>query len=133
MIAIGDCANLFEPGSHGSTFGGNPIACASALAAINVLERDNFLPRIKSLELNLKLEITKSPIVQSVRGSGLLLGIVLKNKVAKEFVSALQGEGVLANATSDSVIRLAPPLIVTDSQIAAFVERFRKVATSYER
>ena len=133
MIAIGDCANLFEPGSHGSTFGGNPIACASALAAINVLERDNFLPRIKSLELNLKLEITKSPIVQSVRGSGLLLGIVLKNKVAKEFVSALQGEGVLANATSDSVIRLAPPLIVTDSQIAAFVEKFRKVATSYER
>ena len=59
--------------------------------------------------------------------------MLLKNKVAKEFVSALQGEGVLANATSDSVIRLAPPLIVTDSQIAAFVERFRKVATSYER
>ena len=133
MIAIGDCANSFEPGSHGSTFGGNPMACASALAAIDVLEKENLLARIKSLELTLKLEISKSPIVQSVRGSGLLLGIVLKNAVAKDFVSQLQLAGILANATSDSVIRIAPPLIITDAQITKFLEIFRKVATTYER
>lgn len=133
MIAIGDCAKLFTPGSHGSTFGGSPIACAAALAAISVLENDDLLARNKSLELTLKLELSKSPIVSSVRGSGLLLGIVLKNEVAKEFVSKLQGAGVLANATSDSVIRIAPPLVVTDVQVNNFIESFRKVAQTYER
>ena len=133
MIAIGDCAKLFTPGSHGSTFGGSPIACASALAAISVLESDGLLARNKSLELTLKLELSKNPIVSSVRGSGLLLGIVLKNEVAKDFVSKLQGVGVLANATSDSVIRIAPPLVVTDDQVNKFIEAFRKVAQTYER
>ena len=133
MIAIGDCAKLFTPGSHGSTFGGSPIACASALAAISVLENDGLLARNKSLELTLKLELSKNPIVSSVRGSGLLLGIVLKNEVAKDFVSKLQGVGVLANATSDSVIRIAPPLVVTDDQMNKFIEAFRRVAQTYER
>ena len=133
MIAIGDCASLFTPGSHGSTFGGSPIACASALAAISVLESDDLLARNKSLELTLKLELSKNPIVSSVRGSGLLLGIVLKNEVAKDFVAQLQTVGVLANATSDSVIRIAPPLVVTDVQVNNFIEAFRKVAQTYER
>ena len=133
MIAIGECASLFTPGSHGSTFGGNPIACASALAAISVLESEELLARNKSLELTLKLELSKNPIVSSVRGSGLLLGIVLKNEVAKDFVAKLQNVGVLANATSDSVIRIAPPLVVTDVQINEFMEKFRKVAQTYER
>jgi len=133
MIAIGECASLFTPGSHGSTFGGNPIACASALAAISVLESEELLARNKSLELTLKLELSKNPIVSSVRGSGLLLGIVLKNEVAKDFVAKLQNVGVLANATSDSVIRIAPPLVVTDEQINEFIEKFRKVAQTYER
>jgi acetylornithine/N-succinyldiaminopimelate aminotransferase len=71
--------------------------------------------------------------VESVRGSGLLLGIVLKTGVAKKFVLGLQGEGILANATSETVIRIAPPLIVTDAQIIRFLEIFRKVASTYER
>jgi acetylornithine aminotransferase len=133
MIAIGECASLFTPGSHGSTFGGNPIACASALAAISVLESDELLARNKSLELTLKLELSKNSIVSSVRGSGLLLGIVLKNEVAKDFVAKLQNVGVLANATSDSVIRIAPPLVVTDDQINEFIEKFREVTQTYER
>jgi acetylornithine aminotransferase len=133
MIAIGECATLFTPGTHGSTFGGNPIACATALAAISHLEKNGLLSRIKSLELNLKLEISKSPIVETVRGSGLLLGIVLKQPLAKEFVTKLQENGLLVNATSDLVIRIAPPLIVSDAQVEKFVEIFRKVATSYER
>jgi acetylornithine aminotransferase len=133
MIAIGDLAKFFEPGSHGSTFGGNPIACASALAAISVLESENLLARNKELELTLKLELSKSPLVESVRGAGLLLGIVLKLDVAKNLVVELQNAGVLANATSESLIRIAPPLVVTDKQVADFVRIFREVAATHER
>ena len=133
MIAIGNSAQLFEPGSHGSTFGGNPIACASALAAISVLEKENLLARNKALELTLKLELSKSPLVESVRGAGLLLGIVLKLEIAKKFVLDLQAAGVLVNATSDSVIRIAPPLVVTDKQVNDFIRIFREVAAKHER
>ena len=133
MIAIGSAASLFEPGSHGSTFGGSPVACASALASIKYLEEEKILERVKNFELTLKLEISKNPMVSQVRGSGLLIGIVLKETIAKKFVSDLQQNGVLANATSDSVIRIAPPLIVSDSQISQFIEVFRKVSANYER
>ena len=133
MIAIGSAASLFEPGSHGSTFGGSPVACASALASIKYLEEEKILERVKNFELTLKLEISKNPIVAQVRGSGLLIGIVLKEPIAKKFVSDLQQNGILANATSDSVIRIAPPLIVSDSQVSQFIEVFRKVCANYER
>ena len=133
MIAIGNSAQLFEPGSHGSTFGGNPIACASALAAISVLENKNLLARNKALELTLKLELSKSPLVESVRGAGLLLGIVLKLDIAKKLAQELQVAGVLVNATSESLIRIAPPLVVTDKQVNAFIKIFREVAAKHER
>jgi acetylornithine aminotransferase len=133
MIAIGKSAQLFEPGSHGSTFGGNPIACASALAAISVLEDENLLARNKALELTLKLELSKSALVESVRGAGLLLGIVLKLDIAKKFAQELQAAGVLVNATSDSLIRIAPPLVVTDKQVSDFIKIFREVAANHER
>jgi acetylornithine aminotransferase len=133
MIAMGDCATLFEPGSHGSTFGGSPIACASALASIKFLEDEKILDRVKQIELSLKLEISKNPIVETVRGSGLLIGIVLKEPIAKKYVGDLQKLGILANATSEKVIRIAPPLIVSDNQVGFFMETFRKVALTYER
>jgi len=133
MIAIGGASSLFEPGSHGSTFGGSPIACASALASIKYLEDEKILERVKRLELTLKLEISKNPIVAQVRGSGLLIGIVLKEPIAKKFITDLQLNGILANATSESVIRIAPPLIVSDSQVSNFIEVFRKVSATYER
>ena len=133
MIAIGDCATLFEPGSHGSTFGGSPIACASALASIKFLEDEKILERVKQIELSLKLEISKNPIVETVRGSGLLIGIVLKEPIAKKYVGDLQKLGILANATSEKVIRIAPPLIVSDNQVGYFIDTFRKVALTYER
>ena len=133
MIAIGNSAQLFEPGSHGSTFGGNPIACASALAAISVLENKNLLARNKALELTLKVELSKSPLVESVRGAGLLLGIVLKLDIAKKLAQELQAAGVLVNATSESLIRIAPPLVVTDKQVNAFIKIFREVAAKHER
>ena len=94
---------------------------------------EKILERVKNFELTLKLEISKNPIVAQVRGSGLLIGIVLKEPIAKKFVSDLQQNGILANATSDSVIRIAPPLIVSDSQVSQFTEVFRKVSANYER
>jgi acetylornithine aminotransferase len=72
-------------------------------------------------------------MVASVRGSGLLIGIVLKEPIAKKFITDLQLNGILANATSESVIRIAPPLIVSDSQVSNFIEVFRKVSATYER
>ena len=69
----------------------------------------------------------------SVRGGGLLLGIVLKNPVAKQFVTQLQERGVLANATSESVIRIAPPLVISETQVGVFIKTFREVAVTYER
>lgn len=133
MIAIGSSASLFEPGSHGSTFGGSPIACASALASIKYLEDENLLERVKNLELTLKLEISKNPMVCLVRGSGLLLGIVLKEPLAKKYVAELAAQGILSNATSDSVIRIAPPLIISDEQVSHFITVFRKVSSTHER
>jgi len=133
MIAIGESAQLFEPGSHGSTFGGNPIACSSALAAISFLEDQKLLENNKALELTLKLELSKSPLVQTVRGAGLLLGIVLKLEIAKQLAKELQSAGVLVNATSDSLIRIAPPLVITDKQVNDFIRIFREVAANHER
>jgi acetylornithine aminotransferase len=133
MIAIGKSAQLFEPGSHGSTFGGNPIACSSALAAISFLEDQKLLENNKALELTLKLELSKSPLVQTVRGAGLLLGIVLKLEIAKQLAKELQSAGVLVNATSDSLIRIAPPLVITDKQVNDFIRIFREVAANHER
>ncbi|MCX6450788.1 MAG: acetylornithine transaminase [Actinobacteria bacterium] len=132
-IAIGSCSTLFQAGSHGSTFGGNPISCAASLAAIAVIENEGLLKRNRDLEITIKLEISKNPIVQTVRGSGLLLGIVLKQDVAKEFVAKLQDKSILANAPASNVIRLAPPLIITDDQIFEFTKAFREVAVGYER
>jgi acetylornithine aminotransferase len=88
---------------------------------------------MRDLELTLKLEISKNPLVQTVRGSGLLIGIVLKQAIAKKFTLDLQNEGILVNSPSDTVIRIAPALIVTDNQISHFIETFRKVSTAYER
>ena len=79
------------------------------------------------------MELSKSPLVESVRGAGLLLGIVLKLEIAKKFVLDLQAAGVLVNATSDSVIRIAPPLVVTDKQVNDFIRIFREVAAKHER
>jgi len=129
MIAIGDAASYFKPGSHGSTFGGNPISCASALAAISVLERDGLLKQCLDFEALLKREIGQINSVLEVRGAGLLLGIVLKENKAKDFAVKLQAAGVLVNAATESVIRIAPPLIVSQAQVSEFVQIFRKVAT----
>ena len=133
MLTFSTVLKNFSPGDHGSTFGGNPIATAAARAVISVIEAESLLSKVKDDELYLKLEISKSPIVEKVRGSGLLLGVVLKQPIAKEFVEKLRGKGILANAATDLVIRLAPALNIEKSLLLEFIQTFREVAVSYER
>lgn len=124
MIALGRSASLLTPGSHGTTFGGNPIATAAALAVIEEIEKKNYLSL--NLVKGALLRNLLSPIVgvSTVRGRGLLIGIVLKEAKAKEVAAALMTRGFLVNAANDDVIRIAPAFIITEKQIMAFVGAF---------
>ena len=126
MIALGRSSNLFKPGDHGSTFGGNPVACAAANATINVIQSKGLLRSNVVLGNLLKSELTKISGISEVRGRGLLIGIVLKTANAKALAADLLNNGVLVNATSDEVIRIAPALIITKNNVMDFVAAFRK-------
>ncbi len=127
MIALGKAADLFQPGDHGSTFGGNPVTTAAGLAAIKFIEAQKILKKVETQGLYLIQELALIPGVAEVRGAGLLLGIELESRKAADVALALQNEGVLVNAANPTTIRLAPALIVTDAQIKKFVAIFRKV------
>ena len=125
MITLGRSSNLFKPGDHGSTFGGNPVACAAANATINVIQSKGLLKSNLVLGNLLKSELTKIPGISEVRGRGLLIGIVLKTVRAKALAVDLLNNGVLVNATSDEVIRIAPAFIITKKNVMDFVAAFR--------
>jgi acetylornithine aminotransferase len=127
MIALGKASVLFQPGDHGSTFGGNPITTAAGLAAIKFLESQKLLKKVEKQGAYLMQELALIPGVAEVRGAGLLLGIELENLKSSDVVAALQKEGVLVNAANPTTIRLAPALIVTDTQIKKFITIFKKV------
>ena len=127
MIALGKAAELFQPGDHGSTFGGNPVTTAAGLAAIKFIESQKILKKVKAQGNYLIQELALIPGVTEVRGAGLLLGIELETLKAADIASAMREAGVLVNAANATTIRLAPALIVTDAQIKKFVATFRKV------
>ncbi len=127
MIALGKAADLFHPGDHGSTFGGNPVTTAAGLAAIKFIESKDLLATVKTQGEYLMQELALIPGVKEVRGAGLLLGIELVSLDAALVARALEVNGVLVNAATASTIRIAPALIVTDAQIKKFVSIFRKV------
>jgi acetylornithine/N-succinyldiaminopimelate aminotransferase len=122
-VAFGDAAGLLQPGQHGTTFGGNPVSCAAALAVLDTIERDGLLERAKALGewLTTAIEDLGHPIVDHVRGPGLMLGIVLRAPVAAPAEAALRELGFLVNAVAPDVLRLVPPLVLTDKQAASFV------------
>ena len=127
MIALGKAADLFQPGDHGSTFGGNPVTTAAGLAAIMFIESQKLLKKVEKQGAYLMQELALIPGVAEVRGAGLLLGIELKNLKSSDVAGALQKSGVLVNAANPTTIRLAPALIVTDAQIKKFIAIFKKV------
>ena len=127
MIALGKAADLFQPGDHGSTFGGNPVTTAAGLAAIKCIETQKILKKVEKQGVYLMQELAVIPGVAEVRGAGLLLGIELEILKAADIAKALQNEGVLVNAANPTTIRLAPALIVTDAQLKKFVSIFKKV------
>ena len=124
MIALGKTSHLLKPGDHGSTFGGNPVACASALAVIRVLKKESILTKVLADEKFLKTELAKVNGIKEVRGKGLLLGIVLKRKLALELKDMLEERGILVNAPTTSVIRIAPALNISGKEIKRFLAVF---------
>jgi acetylornithine aminotransferase len=130
MIAIGNSADQFKPGEHGSTFGGNPITTASALAVIKTIEKQNILKKVRKQGQILIQELALVPGIREVRGAGLLIGIELEIANANEVTRKLAEAGVLVNAANASTVRIAPALIVSDLQIRKFVNTFREVLTN---
>ncbi|OBG57844.1 acetylornithine aminotransferase [Mycobacterium sp. E3298] len=122
-LAVGPAAELMTPGLHGSTFGGNPICAAAARAVLRVIADEDLTRHAEVLGKSVRhgIESLNHPLVDHVRGRGLLQGIVLTASRAKEAESAARAAGFLVNAAAPDVIRLAPPLIVTESQLDGFV------------
>jgi acetylornithine/N-succinyldiaminopimelate aminotransferase len=122
-MAFGPAADLLTPGSHGTTFGGNPVACAAGLAVIRTIAGEGLLDHVKRIgeQLRRGIEGLNHPLVTGVRGAGLLLGIVLNQSEAPRLAAALKEAGFLVNAAQPDVIRLAPPLIVSAEQADALI------------
>ncbi|OBF79624.1 acetylornithine aminotransferase [Mycobacterium sp. 852002-51163_SCH5372311] len=122
-LAVGSAADLLTPGLHGSTFGGNPVCTAAALAVLRVLAAEDLVRRADVLGKLLKdgIESLGHPLIGQVRGRGLLMGVVLTGPRAKDAEATARDAGFLVNAAAPDVIRLAPPLVITESQIDAFI------------
>lgn len=128
VVADKEILGVFNPGSHGSTFGGNPMACAVSIASLEVLEEEK-LPE-RSLELGnyfmKRLKEISNPIIKDIRGRGLFIGIELHEE-ARPYCEALKETGLLCKETHDTVIRFAPPLIITDEELNWAIERIQRV------
>jgi acetylornithine/N-succinyldiaminopimelate aminotransferase len=122
-LAIGPAADLMTPGLHGSTFGGNPVCTAAALAVLRVLANEDLVKRADVLGKTLShgIESLGHPLVDHVRGRGLLRGVVLTAPQGKVVETAAREAGFLVNAAAPDVIRLAPPLVITEAQIDSFL------------
>jgi acetylornithine aminotransferase len=122
-VAFGRAAELLRPGQHGTTFGGNPVACAAGLAVLDTIENEGLLENVKRQSEKLRdgIESLGHPLVSHVRGAGLLLGIVLTESLAPRVQQAAQDAGLLVNAPAPDVVRLMPPLNLGDDEVDAFL------------
>jgi acetylornithine aminotransferase len=123
-VGIGAAAHLLQPGEHGSTFAGNPVCAAAALAVLDTIVADNLLDHVDALGKHIAtgVEDLDHPLIDHVRGAGLLLGIVLTENLAPEAALAAREAGFIINAPAPGVLRLAPPLILTTEQADLFIE-----------
>jgi acetylornithine/N-succinyldiaminopimelate aminotransferase len=126
LIAVGGAAELFTPGSHGSTFGGNPVAAAAAHAVLDVIAEEDLLSRAASLHARLAKDLIDSSagLARSVRGRGLLIAVELDGNVAGDLERQARQHGLLVNAVTPQAIRLAPALNISDEEIAAAMTRW---------
>jgi [amino-group carrier protein]-gamma-(L-lysyl/L-ornithyl)-L-glutamate aminotransferase len=127
-VLIGQNVKNLTPGVHGSTFGGNPLACAAAVAALDVMEEEGLLRQaeVKGAYLMDKLKRIESPNIREVRGMGLMIGIEMKHKVAP-YIKALQEKKIIALNAGMTVIRLLPPLVISYQQIDHLVDVLTEV------
>ena len=126
MITLGKKVAAFKPGEHGSTFGGNPISCAAANAALDFIVKKKLLKSVSDAGEYLKKSLGKVPGVTEVRGGGLLIGIVLDSNIASAVVSRARTNGLLINAPDKGVIRIAPALTVSKPELREFIKIFSK-------
>ena len=127
MIAVGKSSQLFVPGDHGSTFGGNPVTTAASIAAIKWIEKNKILSKCRSDFKYISAALRSTPGVAEVRGAGLLIGIELSNQNSSEIAQLLQNSGVLVNAANPNTIRIAPALNISKKEIDLFVKKFKEV------
>ncbi len=121
--------NLFKPGNHGSTFGGNPLACATALAVLRVMEQDKICEHVNHISAILKEKLSKmlssySGVTQ-IRGKGLMLGVVLDRPANDIKMIGLKNK-ILLNVTANNVIRILPALTITEKEVNELVERLNR-------
>ena len=123
-IGLGACGTGLARGEHGSTFGGNPVACAAALAVLDTIEQDGLLARVTAVGAGLAagIEAIEHPLVTGVRGSGLWRAIALAAPAAAAVETAAREAGFLVNAVQPDAVRLAPPLILTAAQAQSFTD-----------
>ena len=126
LVTFGAASELFQPGQHGSTYAGNPLVTATANAVLGTIEADGLVANAarRGDQLRQILAGFGSPLIGEVRGRGLLLGVGLTEPVAHRLAAAAQSKGLIVNAANESTIRLAPPLIVGDDELADFERRF---------
>ncbi|WP_404446807.1 acetylornithine transaminase [Microbacterium marinum] len=134
LVTFGAASELFYPGTHGSTFGGNPLATAVASAVLDEIERAGLVEaaRDRGEQIRAVVDRIDSPLVEGCRGQGLLIGIALHHPVAGAVVAAAQQHGLIINAANDSTIRLAPALTIGDVEIDEFETLFAKALATVE-
>ncbi|MBH0084379.1 acetylornithine transaminase [Salinibacterium sp. SWN167] len=129
LVTFGKASSLMHPGQHGTTFGGNPLVCAVSEAVLGQIESDDLVANAaqRGAELRTALARIDSSLIVELRGRGLLIGIGLAEPVAQEIVAVALKHGLIINAPNASTVRLAPPLIIGDAEIAEFIDTFSTV------
>jgi acetylornithine aminotransferase len=133
-LAAGKAADVLQPGNHGTTFGGNPLACSAGIAVIETLKAENLVARARQLGDKLladfKAALANHPKVVDIRGKGLMIGIEL-NAPCPELVEKGRAKGILINVTSVNTIRLLPTFILTDAEAAELVTKVVELVTEF--